>query len=384
MQFHKFDGGDLGLIYIPNEVDPQEYAMMGAWFSRSTDTVEDMVAKVTEEGTTKFIEKFYVGYGHESIGDLVDVKMFIHGIPLYIAPLIEHYALFRGQESSTRYIDFSKQRLYGPEQDLMEAQRAEYLRALNFVTTSLMDLNEPQTPIQENAVKARAFDICRSLLPLGATTNVAWFGDIRNIKGHLAWMMTAHPWSTPWVEHIYNALKGAYPASMEKSLADIRPRQPWVFDSGDCPVVFSESIDFGSWRDLNRHRVGRQTFSLPYRTSVFDMWYERMFDAIGFKKDEALIDRMMGDSKDPGTLLLGQRVTFKYEMPASQAEYFVWRRAQMDVHPTLRLKVQELGASLGLVKELQPDVGLGYIERRGGQTIFHAANPNREVKGSVH
>ena len=371
MQFHKFDGGDLGLIYIPNDVDPQEYAMMGAWFSRSTDTVEDMVSKVSEEGTTKFLEKFYVGYGHESIGDLVDVKMFIHNVPLYIAPLIEHYALFRGQESSTRYIDFSKQRLYGPDQELMRAQINEYLRALEHTTTRLMDLNKPETTIQTNAVKARAFDICRCLIPLGAVTNVAWFGDIRNIKGHLAWMLRDHPWSAPWVEHIYNALKGAYPASMEKSLADIRVREPWVFDSGDCPVIFSDSLDFGSWRDLNRHRVGRQTFRLPHRTSIFDMWYERMFDALDFKRDDSLTERAITASKDPGTLLLGQRVPFKYEMPTSQAEYFVWRRAQLDVHPTLRLKTQDLGARLGLIKELQPDVGLGYIERRGTQTIFH-------------
>lgn len=371
MQFHKFDGGEFGQIFIPNEVDPQEYAMLAAWFSRSTDTVTDMVAKVTEEGSTKFLEKFYVGYGHESIGDLVDVKMFIHDIPLYIAPLIEHYALFRGQESSTRYIDFSKQRLHGPDQSLMQAQIAEYLRAKEHVTTRLMELNKPETEFQINAVKARAFDVCRSLLPLGATTNVAWFGDIRNIKGHLAWMMQAHPWSRPWVENIYNALKSVYPASMEKKLEDLRPRQPWVFDEGAQSIVFEGTIDFGSWRDLNRHRVGRQTFTLPHRVSMINAWYEKMFQRLDFKTDWDIQNAIILESSDNGTLLLGQQVPFKYEMPASQSEYFVWRRNQMDVHPTLRIKVQDFGVRIGLVKDLVDDVGLGYVERRGMQTIFH-------------
>jgi hypothetical protein len=370
VDFHKFDGKELGLVYIPKDTDPQEYAMMAAWFSRSTDTVEDMVSKVSEEGTTKFIEKFYVGYGHESIGDLVDVKMFIHGIPLYLAPLIEHYALFRGQESSTRYIDFSKQRLYGKDQDLMKIQINEYLRALDHVTNKLLELNAPETPIQINAVKARAFDICRSLLPLGATTNVAWFGDIRSIKGHLAWMLQYHPWSAPWVEHIYDSLKAVYPASMEKELINIRPRMPWVFDENTSALTFSGTIDFGSWRDLNRHRVGRQSFRLPERNSFFDGWYYQMFDFLGFQIKENLYD-IVTNSKDPGTLLLGLKVPFKYEMPESQAEYFVWRRYQMDVHPTLRLKVQDFGLEEGFLTEKTPDVGLGYVERRGTQTIFH-------------
>lgn len=382
MKFHKFDGGDLGLIYIPNEVDPQEYAMMGAWFSRSTDTVEDMVSKVSVEGSTKFLEKFYVGYGHESIGDLVDVKIFLHGIPLYLAPLIEHYALFRGQESSTRYIDFSKQRLYGPHQDLMREQINEYMRALAHVTEKLLEINKPDDTVKVNAVKARAFDICRSLLPLGAVTNVAWFGDIRNIKGHLAWMMQEHPWSTRWVEHIYNALKSVYPHSMEKNLADIRVRQPWVFDAGDCPVVFQGSIDFGSWRDLNRHRVGRQTFELPKHYNTFDPWYEDIIHKLGFKLDGHLNTKSALDSQDLGVLRLGLNVPFKYEMPVSQSEYFVWRRNQMDVHPTLRLKVNQLGVEQGIVNEIIPDVGLGYIERRGAQTIFHRPD-TAAIKGEI-
>lgn len=366
IDFHKFEGEELGQIFIPNETDPQEYAMMGAWFSRSTDTVEDMVARVSQDGATKFLERFYVGYGHESIGDLVDVKIFLHGIPLYLAPLIEHYALFRGQESSTRYIDFSKQRLYGPNQEQMKDQIDCYTRALETVTNTLMSINKPDDQVKINAVKARAFDICRCLLPLGAVTNVAWFGDIRNIKGHLAWMLNHHTWSQPWVEHIYNSLKAVYPASMEKSLADIRPRQPWVFD--DAAEAFKGNIDFGSWRDMNRHRVGSHRFYLPERRADFDPWYVDMFDQL----DLDIYNYMKENtSTDPGTLLLGQQVPFHYVMPRSQAEYFVWRRSQMDVHPTLRMKVQDFGAEIGLIKEKTDDVGLGYIERRGAQTILH-------------
>lgn len=372
MDFHAFDNGDLGKIFIPkHDIDPQEWAMLAAMYSRTTDSCEEMVEKVSTNGAHRFMETYFVGYGHESIGDLVDVKIFLEGIPLFLAPLIEHYALFRGQECSTRYIDFSKQRFYGEDQDLLEAQRLEYLRALEAVTGTLMVVNKPQTKVQSRAIQARAFDICRGLIPLGATTNVAWYGDMRGIKGHLAWMMNVHAWSTPWVKTIYDALKSVYPASMEKELSAIRPRQPWVFDVGNGLVSLSGTMDFGSWRDLNRHRVGRHSnFSLPNPLSRINPWYESMLEKCGHTIDRDL-DSRRRFKIDKSCRLLGQEIYFSYEMPYSQAEYFCRLRNQMTVHPTLRIRAEDLAVSLGHEIERVPDVGLGYIEIRGKQTIIH-------------
>jgi hypothetical protein len=109
---------------------------------------------------------------------------------------------------------------------------------------------------------------------------------------------------------------------------------------------------------------------MPSRGASFDPWYVEMLAEVGFCWDADLLARA-SDSEDRGTLLLGQEVQFQYGMPRSQAEYLVWRRSQLDVHPTLRLKVQDLGVRLGIPLEVVEDVGLGYVERRGEQTLFH-------------
>lgn len=379
MDFHAFDNGDLGKVFIPkHDVDPQEWAMLAAMYSRTTDSCTDMVQKVSVNGAHRFMETYFVGYGHASIGDLVDVKIFLEGIPLFLAPLIEHYALFRGQESSTRYIDFSRQRFYGKDQDLLNAQRSEYLNALETVSAKLIAVNQPENRVQQRAVKARAFDICRGLLPLGATTNVAWYGDMRSIKGHLAWMLAYCTWSTPWVEAIYNALKAVYPASMEKDLGEIRPRQPWVFDIGNAPVLLSGVLDFGSWRDLNRHRVGcHSQFSVPNQSAGLHSWYAFLLAACGHTIDQDL-ERRRRHKVKASYRLLGQEIPFWYEMPKSQSEYFFRLRNQPTVHPTLRLQVQDLALKLGHTTESIPDVGLGYVEIRGKQTIIHKRDSEQD------
>lgn len=376
MNFHKFDYGTFGNVFIlKDEPDPQEAAMLAAMYSRSTDSVEDMVEKVKKNGAGKFLETYYVGYGHESIGDLVEVKLFLEGIPLFMAPLIEHYALFRGQETSTRYIDFSKQRLFGKHQGWMLGAIDRYLRALTTVTNKLRDINKPENLVQERAVRARAFDICRGLVPLGAVTNVAWYGDIRSIKGHLAWMRDAHPWSFPWVLKIYESLKHVFPQSMERELEAIHPRRPWVFDAGDGKVVLQGTLDFGSWRDLNRHRVGRHNhFRLPEFTASLHSFYLDLLSRCGADVSPPQCANWISGERNIdtfGCLLLGQLVLFRYEMPESQADYFCWRRNQMDVHPSLRLLVQDLALQTGRLREAKPDVGLGYVEKRGAQTIIH-------------
>jgi hypothetical protein len=374
MRFHKFDNGDLGKIFIPKlSPDAQEFGMLAAMYSRSTLGVESMVSKVQKEGAAgRFMETYLTGYGHESIGDLVHTMIFLEGIPLYLAPLIEHYALFAGQESSTRYIDFTSQRLYGPAQDLMKAMMRQYFMALEKVKEAIVKAagGVPDSIIQIRAINARTFDICRCLLPLGVTTNVAWYGDIRSIKGHLAWMATEHPWSHKWVAGIYDALQLVYPQSLERSLGNVRPRQPWVFDEGDGRVVFEGMLDFGSWRDLNRHRVGRHDpFKLPDRSAAFHPWYLNIFSQAGYEYPTPVLQRVMKNI-DPGTLQLGQTREFRYEMPESQADYFCARRNQLDVHPTLRLQVQDLALRTGRAEEYVPDVGLGYVEKRGEQTIL--------------
>jgi len=69
---------------------------------------------LAEKGADNFMSKFYVGYGHKSIGDCGSITLFIEGVSMLGAKAIQDTKLYNGQEASTRYIDFSKQPILNP------------------------------------------------------------------------------------------------------------------------------------------------------------------------------------------------------------------------------------------------------------------------------
>src|SRR5680860_519895 len=92
-------------VFIYDEFNPQDTAMMQALYSRSGESVEEHVKKVKESGSGKFMEKFYVGYGHASIADCGSTTIFLEGVSMLAAKAVEDWPLFSGQETSSRYIN---------------------------------------------------------------------------------------------------------------------------------------------------------------------------------------------------------------------------------------------------------------------------------------
>lgn len=370
----------------------EQWAVAAAMFSRSTDGIQEILNKITADKSSKFLDKFYIGYGHGSVGDLVNVKLFIEKVPLYVACMLEHHSRFVGQESSTRYLDFSKQRpAYDADLGLYKKQISTYLAAVDRVTNNIKAAYDPadhwhmhDQAVVERAIKARAFDICRSLLPWGATTNVAWYGNIRAITQHLAWLNSElnpnreYTNITPYVEQIYNALQDFLPSSVTKVLADTRPGDPWPYPLTVSDVSYENGIinedgddgefllDFGSWRDLNRHRIGKHTVDLNTRFSCgFHSWYETMLAKHGV---EYKIPKIVNSINER---LLGEEIKYSYYCPREQLDYLVFRRGQDDVHPTLRNNILYFASITG--REIPPgeeDPGaFGFFLRRGTQTI---------------
>ena len=83
--------------------------MLQALHSRSTGGIENHLQVLAEKGADNFMSKFYVGYGHKSIGDCGSVTVFIEGVSLLVCKAIQDTKLYSGQETSTRYVDFSQQ-----------------------------------------------------------------------------------------------------------------------------------------------------------------------------------------------------------------------------------------------------------------------------------
>lgn len=193
-------------ITVHQENNPEDNAAIQAWYSRSAEGLEGMLEKLGRQGSGKFMEQIFIQYGHGSVGDLGTTTVHFEGISMLTAKAIQDSPLYNGQESSTRYIDwsnvtfltgyYSSPGIYSESQDLLAKLRAFYFDNMQAVCDHVAET----FPVQEGqseasylkAVQARGFDIMRGFLPAGACTNVAWSGTLRSFKERLELLMH-HP-----------------------------------------------------------------------------------------------------------------------------------------------------------------------------------------------
>lgn len=423
--------------FVYDEFNPEDTAMMQALYSRSASSVEEHAKKVTETGSGKFMEKFYVGYGHASIADCGSTTIFIEGVSMLVAKAIQQWPLYSGQETSSRYIDFSKQ----PIVDLLKTKQSAAIlkKWMEFYTDSQPELEKhlrakyPKKPGEDEAVygraiKARSFDILRGFLPAGVTTQLSWHTNLRQAHDKLVLLRHyplkevrevaesiseklnqkyAHSFSHPIVpeqeeyweftegEHMYfNEKKyaGDFTARTNIKKSDLaahkdiftkRPEKTGIpYFLGELGnVTFEFLLDFGSFRDIHRHRNGVCRMPLLTTKYGFNSWYLEQLPENVRKEAKALIKeqiaaiKMLKASKEETQyyIAMGFNVTCRvsYGLPATM--YVVELRTGRMVHPTLRAVAHKMYNALlkmfpGIIvrADLSPD---DWDVRRGLQTI---------------
>lgn len=441
--------GDLNHTYIqlPNKgeifvldkgeiIDAEAEAMLQALHSRSTGGLRHHLKVLDEKGAGNFMKNFYVGYGHKSIGDCGDTTIFIEEVSLLAAKAIQDFSLYSGQEASTRYVDFSKQEFIDPTNtnegaEILESQREFYLSAQE-PTRELLKKKYPlqkgeKEVIYNKAINARAFDITRSLLPAGASTNLAWHTNLRQAADRVLFLRH-HP-----LEEIREIAQG-----LEKALQKHHPNsfnhnrhseteayqdlisQNYFYHNQNSPreieldfskLDFNEleehmelfnkrpektelpkflgqigtidikySLDFGSYRDIQRHRALNQRMPLLTSELGFNEWYvENLPEEIKEKLPEHL-DRInrgienLGVSREDTQYLLpiGYNTTNRFTGDLPGIVYMVELRASRFVHPTLQKVAYHIGneikTKLGIPLYMDNELGRFDI-KRGEQDI---------------
>lgn len=174
------------LAGVTDEFDTEVQAMMMAMYSRNYGPIQSRLPQTEEEKASlrERLQKFYQGYGHKSVGQLGYGTLFLEGISQIAAKAFEDHRLFNGQESSTRYIDYSNQPMVDFDDPVIakyqKLWRDLYIKAVP-ATIEMLKKDYPLEDGQdvktwENTIKARTFDICRGLLPAGVVTNVGIVG----------------------------------------------------------------------------------------------------------------------------------------------------------------------------------------------------------------
>lgn len=404
-------GGRVIVLNTGAVIGPEEEAMLQALHSRSVGGLMDHLAILAKRGAKKFMASFYVGYGHKSIGDCGTTTIFIEGVSMLVAKAIQDWFSYSGQEASTRYIDFAKQRFIDVidvplSRRILERWREAYLKYLPIITEHFRSRfpYQPEYDRQdyEKTIKARAFDVVRSLLPAGASTNLAWHTNLRQASDHIEWMRH-HPLEEvrDVAEKIEEALREAFPSSFSAKRYDAveRYHENWMWDDylfeggtlhpgfvsdaslinmnvarallGDtknrpfkaelpremafCGVIrFDFLLDFGSFRDLQRQRAVVQRMPLLSTRFGFEQWYvnemprEIQGEVLELIEDQRFELAKLGLPPE----LQQYYIPMGYLTPNSligdlrAVVYLVELRNTRFVHPTLRRRAREMASEL--------------------------------------
>jgi len=410
------NGSKVLVINTGAVINPEAEAMLQALHSRSIGGIKSHLKVLAEKGPEKFLSTYYVGYGHKSIGDCGTCTIFIENVSMFTAKAIQDWPLYSGQEASTRYIEFAKQKFVDPigtikSKKILEDWRAFYLKGLSELDVFLKEkfpLNPGESENMYNkAIKARAFDIMRGFLPAGASTNLAWHTNFRQAADHLM-RLRHHPLEEvrETARAIEETLNEAFPSSFghEKFKKTEEFNKRWMADNyyyeqnkgvdfkltknlvdkkslkkyknflksrpikTELPKELSELgslqfeflLDFGSFRDIQRHRAVIQRMPLLVTKHGFENWYidelpkHLQTEAVKFlSKQEKLISSLKCSPEiRQYYIAMGYKLPNRLTGSLPAILYLAELRATRFVHPTLRKRAGEIAQTL--LKEFGP------------------------------
>jgi len=193
------------VVGVPPEI--QAYAL--ARYSRSSIGMLESIQELSAQKAEQFLDTFYFQYGHRSIADLAHLVFGLEQISILAAMAVVDEPVWDGQERSTRYQPFRKTGWHLPL-DVAEtpaapifAQTAEGLfAAYDGLSGALLEhlieaVPRPDTlneATYRRTLRARAFDVARSLLPLATHTSVGQILSARVLERQIGRLLgSAYP-----------------------------------------------------------------------------------------------------------------------------------------------------------------------------------------------
>jgi thymidylate synthase ThyX len=385
-------------IHVPVGLHPQDGAMLCALYSRSAAGILQLIEKVKASDSGKFITKWYIGYGDASIGDNGSFYVMLENISMLAAKRFEHWPLFNGLEPSSRFIDMADRGWYLPEQINTEENRAwmlalrnDYVKYTRGLQETLQERiarpGEVTQEVYDATLRALAYDITRGILPAGTKTHVALHMTFRQFNDFLPWLLTDQlPEVRELAAAVHKHLRCVYPevfarefteeqlswartvqrattyvdvpfsyvqpridikhyGNLAKSftmLSKIRPKgitYPLALTMSTV-VHATGMLDFGSYRDLQRHRF--MLPQVPLLTTKFGPhpFYVEGLPHKGLYQAAAEFVSKVAEASSP---LLAQYCTpLAFQVPVDAVYpiggfvHLMELRSKHDTHPTLR------------------------------------------------
>ncbi len=294
----------------------------------------------------------------------------------------------------------------------------------------------------ERAINARAFDILRGFLPAGVSTMLSWSTNLRIANDHLRKMeLHPNPLVRTFAETTLAGLRELFPSSFEKpwseevrlwmreqltcatelefrverfrfgsrdwnirdavevtntidqtalvqgfgDLFERRPRGALItVDTNPFGTIeFQGWLDYGSFRDLQRHRACRIRVPTLRVDGGFHSWYldqlpsDLRKEAVSLEERQKLAIRQLGGQsiRRESYIAMGYKIPVIVHGPLHAIVYLLELRTRPDVHSTLRMMMQDAAMQLAVqLSEIkihanhEPDT---WSLRRGTHTIIN-------------
>jgi thymidylate synthase ThyX len=178
---------------VPPEI--QAYAL--AKYSRSSQGMLESIRELSAQKAEQFLDTFYFQYGHRSIADLAHLVFGLEQISILAAIAVVDEPVWDGQERSTRFQPFRKTGWHLPAEvagtavePLFNHTAEALFSAYDSLSTALLEhlVEVVQRPAElseatyRRTLRARAFDVARSLLPLATHTSVGQIVSARVLE----------------------------------------------------------------------------------------------------------------------------------------------------------------------------------------------------------
>jgi hypothetical protein len=309
------------------------------------------------------------------------------------------------------------------------------------VLEALVPHFERRFPIEEGqkksvwrkAVKARAFDVARGFLPAGCTTFVAWHTNLRQAHDHIS-LMRHNPVAEirEVAEEIHEELLKRYPSSFGHKRYDAsedylaRSVGRWAFTERESNPEFESysafdvdglsanrdllesrpartelhqrfrqfgqftfrfPLDFGSYRDLQRHRSCIQEMPLlTTKWGIHDWYLEQLPQGLHARVEEvavaqeAKINRLgISDEERQNYIAMGYTSPIQITCPLPSAVYIAELRSGTTVHPTVRKVAQQMGEA---IRQTIPGIALHHDMSEGVWDIKRGAQDITAKQGA--
>ncbi len=190
----------------PSQLSAETIAVTFAKTSRSPESFDVIASELDEEKSSKFSEKWIVGYGHASVAEHAVLHLALENVSRLAIETIEGNRLASYTEKSTRYQEWDSDAFVIPEEmhgTELEKLYQETVRNLfetyAYALPYLRKWAEAKFPINQgesqkawqNRTRVIAIDVCRFILPAASMANVGVTMNARALEYAIKKMLSS-------------------------------------------------------------------------------------------------------------------------------------------------------------------------------------------------